>query len=156
GDGHGYQVLAFSPDELAVGDVLAQVLPNLAADDVAKAGMILVDFETHFTLNRSLAAARRKKARRARPQYLPDLVSAKRRATSQCMALYALGKLVLWAAAGMAALGLVLIAAGKGYFPHLPGDLSFRLGNARVFFPLATSLLLSVVLTVVLNLLFRR
>jgi hypothetical protein len=68
----------------------------------------------------------------------------------------ALGKLVLLTGLGIAALGLVLIAVGKGLIPHLPGDLSFKLGNVRVFFPLATSLVLSVVLTVVLNLLFRR
>ena len=71
------------------------------------------------------------------------------------MDLSALGKLVLWTGLGIAALGLVLLAAGKGFFPRLPGDFSFRLGNVRVFLPLATSLLLSLVLTLLLNL-FRR
>ena len=33
---------------------------------------------------------------------------------------------------------------------------SFKLGNVRVFFPIATSIVLSIVLTVVLNLFFRR
>ncbi len=74
----------------------------------------------------------------------------------QNMNLYALGKLVLWAGVGTAILGLLLMAAGRGFFPHLPGDFSFRVGNARVFLPLATSLLLSLLLTVVLNLFFRR
>ena len=68
----------------------------------------------------------------------------------------ALGKIVLLSGLGIAALGLVLIAVGKGFFPHLPGDLSFKIGNARVFFPLATSLILSIALTIVLNLWFRR
>ena len=68
----------------------------------------------------------------------------------------ALGKLVLLSGLGIAAVGLILIVVGKGFLPHLPGDLSFKLGNARVFFPLATSLILSIVLTVVLNLWFRR
>jgi hypothetical protein len=68
----------------------------------------------------------------------------------------AIGKLVLFSGLGIAAVGLVLIAVGKGLFPHLPGDLSFKLGNVRVFFPLATSLVLSIVLTLVLNLWFRR
>jgi hypothetical protein len=71
------------------------------------------------------------------------------------MDLLALGKLVLYSGLGIAALGLVLLAAGKGYLPRLPGDFSFSLGNARVFFPLATSILLSLALTVLLNL-FRR
>jgi hypothetical protein len=72
------------------------------------------------------------------------------------MDLTAVGKLVFWAGLGIVALGLVLIALGKVHVPGLPGDLSFRLGNVRVFLPLATSLLLSVVLTIVLNLFFRR
>jgi hypothetical protein len=51
---------------------------------------------------------------------------------------------------------LLLLVVGKGLWPHLPGDLSFKLGNVRVFFPIATSIVLSIVLTVVLNLFFRR
>jgi hypothetical protein len=38
----------------------------------------------------------------------------------------------------------------------LPGDFSFKVGNLRVFFPLATSIVLSVVLTLLVNLFFRR
>ena len=45
--------------------------------------------------------------------------------------------------------GLVMMAGG------LPGDLSWRRGNVRVYVPLATSIVLSIVLTVVLNLLRR-
>ena len=36
------------------------------------------------------------------------------------------------------------------------GDLSFEWGGARVYMPLATSILLSIVLTIILNLLLRR
>ena len=68
----------------------------------------------------------------------------------------ALGKLVLWTGLGVAALGVVLILLGKGIWPHLPGDFAFRVGRARVFLPVASSMLLSIVLTVVLNLLLRR
>jgi predicted cobalt transporter CbtA len=70
--------------------------------------------------------------------------------------LAALGKFVLLCALGLAAFGVVLIAVGKGLVPHLPGDFSFKLGSVRVFFPLATSIVLSIVLTVVLNLFLRR
>jgi len=38
---------------------------------------------------------------------------------------------------------------------HLPGDFSFRSGNTVLYIPLATSIVLSVVATVVLNLVFR-
>ena len=41
------EVLALSSDQLALRDVLAEVLPDLAADDVPKARMILIDLEAH-------------------------------------------------------------------------------------------------------------
>ncbi len=60
--------------------------------------------------------------------------------------------------------GAVLFAAGAlvfflGRVPflgRLPGDLSIERGHVRFYFPLATGLLLSILLTVVLNLFFRR
>ena len=72
------------------------------------------------------------------------------------MDLSALGKLVLVFGLAIAGFGLLLLVVGKGLWPHLPGDLSFKLGSVRVFFPLATSIVLSIVLTLVLNLFFRR
>ena len=39
---------------------------------------------------------------------------------------------------------------------HLPGDFTFRSGNTIVYIPLATSIVLSVVATIVLNLVFRQ
>jgi len=39
---------------------------------------------------------------------------------------------------------------------HLPGDLAFRSGNTTVYIPLATSVILSIVATIVLNLVFRQ
>ncbi len=39
---------------------------------------------------------------------------------------------------------------------HLPGDITFKTGNVTVYIPLATSIVLSVILTVVVNLLFRQ
>jgi hypothetical protein len=72
------------------------------------------------------------------------------------MDLAALGKLVVGVGLGIALLGALLILVGRGLIPHLPGDLAIRVGNVRVFFPIATSILISVLLTVVLNLLMRR
>ena len=70
-----------------------------------------------------------------------------------------LGKLLLVAAAVLAALGLLLVAAER--FPalrigRLPGDLSFGRGSWRVYFPLGTSILLSLVLSLALWLFSRR
>jgi hypothetical protein len=39
---------------------------------------------------------------------------------------------------------------------HLPGDLTFRSGPVTVYIPIATSIILSIVLTVPLNLFFRQ
>ena len=62
--------------------------------------------------------------------------------------------LVVALVAGLAG-GLLVLASALG-LGRLPGDLSFGKGNVRVYVPLATSILLSVIATVVLNLLFRR
>lgn len=62
--------------------------------------------------------------------------------------------LVVAAIAGLA--GLVLLAAGAMGLGRLPGDIAVRRGNFRFFAPIATSIVLSIVATVVLNLFFRR
>ena len=72
------------------------------------------------------------------------------------MDLAALGKLVVGLGLGLVVLGALLLLVGKGLLPRLPGDLAFRVGNVRVFLPIATSIVISVLLTVVLNLLTRR
>ena len=56
--------------------------------------------------------------------------------------------------------GLVLVILGGaltlfGRF-HLPGDFTLRAGSATVYIPIATGLILSVVLTIVLSFLFRQ
>lgn len=67
-----------------------------------------------------------------------------------------IGRVLLVAALVLAvAGGLLLIGSALG-LGRLPGDLSFGRGNVRVYVPLATSIIVSVVATVVLNLLFRR
>ena len=55
------------------------------------------------------------------------------------------------------AIGLVLLAGQRiPFLGRLPGDFLLRKGSATIFIPLATSLLLSLVLTILLNLVFRR
>ncbi len=51
--------------------------------------------------------------------------------------------------------GAVLVAGGRIGLGRLPGDLSFGRGNFRVFVPLATSVVISIVLTILANLFFR-
>ena len=56
--------------------------------------------------------------------------------------------------------GILLAVIGGGLMLfgrfHLPGDLIFKSGNTTVYIPIATSIILSVVLTLALNLLFRQ
>ena len=59
------------------------------------------------------------------------------------------------------AIGLVIAAAGllmKLGFPigRLPGDFSFRRGNFSFYFPLATSIVASIILTLLLMLFGKR
>lgn len=60
--------------------------------------------------------------------------------------------------AGMALVlaGMVLWAARGLGLGHLPGDIALGRGRVRVYAPLATSLLVSVLATLVLNLVLRR
>ena len=67
----------------------------------------------------------------------------------------ALGRLLLLAGLALAALGLLLIAGGRVGLGRLPGDLVVRGRHVTLFVPLATSLLLSALLTLVLWLLRR-
>ena len=67
-----------------------------------------------------------------------------------------LGRLLLVLGAVVALVGLVLILWPSLPLGRLPGDFRFRVGGGTVFVPLATSLLLSLVLTLLLNLFLRR
>ncbi len=63
-----------------------------------------------------------------------------------------LGKLLLLAGAFLAIVGLILILAGRFHLPlgRLPGDITYRGKNVVVYFPLGTSLLLSILLSLLL------
>jgi hypothetical protein len=67
-----------------------------------------------------------------------------------------LGRLLLILAVVIAVIGVILILAGRGLIPRLPGDISIERENFRFYFPLGTSILISVVLTILLNVFFRR
>ena len=54
-------------------------------------------------------------------------------------------------------LGGVLLLAGKlPWLGRLPGDFAFKGKRVTFYFPLTTSIILSIVLTVLLNIFFRR
>jgi hypothetical protein len=68
-----------------------------------------------------------------------------------------LGKLLMVIGALLVVAGIVLLLLGRTHLPigRLPGDFLYRGKNTTVYFPLATSLILSVVLSVVLYLISR-
>ena len=68
-----------------------------------------------------------------------------------------LGKLLLVLGGIILVVGVVLLFAGRMHLPlgRLPGDIVYRGKNTVFYFPLATSILLSVVLTLVFWLISR-
>jgi hypothetical protein len=68
-----------------------------------------------------------------------------------------LGKLLVVAGAIAVVAGIVLILLGRTNIPlgRLPGDIVYRGKNTTFYFPLATSILVSVVLSVVMYLIGR-
>ena len=68
-----------------------------------------------------------------------------------------LGRMLILVGGSILIVGVVLTLAGKTHLPlgRLPGDISYRGRNVTFYFPLATSIVLSVVLTLVLYLIGR-
>ncbi len=68
-----------------------------------------------------------------------------------------LGKLLLVVGGIIVAVGVVLLLAGRLNLPigRLPGDIVYRGKHTTFYFPLATSILLSIILSVILWLLSR-
>jgi uncharacterized protein HemY len=64
-----------------------------------------------------------------------------------------MGKALVIAGLVVAGIGLLMMAGIP--FGRLPGDIVIRRGNASFYFPLATSIILSLILTLLLALLRR-
>ncbi len=66
-----------------------------------------------------------------------------------------LGKLFLLFAVIFGVVGLLLVIMGNvPFLGKLPGDLVIRRGGVTFFFPIVTCIVLSIVLTVLINLIF--
>ncbi len=66
----------------------------------------------------------------------------------------ALGRLLIILGLVVVALGVVFLLGGR--LPRLPGDIVIRRDTVTIYLPLATSLLISVIATIVLRLLSGR
>ena len=68
-----------------------------------------------------------------------------------------LGRALLLVGLAVAAVGLLLTVAGRvPFLGHLPGDIAIQRGSWSFYFPIVTCVVLSLVLTLVLNLVTRR
>jgi len=67
-----------------------------------------------------------------------------------------IGKLLVGAAVALLVIGGLFLLLSRMGLDRLPGDLTFRRGNVTVYFPIGLMILVSIVGTILLNLLFRR
>lgn len=68
-----------------------------------------------------------------------------------------LGRGLIVLGAVIAAIGVLLVLVGRvPWLGRLPGDISIQRGNWSFYFPLGTSIVLSIILTLVLWLIGRR
>ena len=65
------------------------------------------------------------------------------------------GLFVVIAGGALVVLGLLIYAGALSWFGRLPGDIRYQGEHTRVYFPLVSSILISVLLTVLLYLLRR-
>lgn len=72
------------------------------------------------------------------------------------MGLEGIGKLLIGGAVLLLVVGGFFLLLGRLGIDRLPGDLVFRRGNATFYFPIGLMILISIVGTIVLNIVFRR
>lgn len=70
--------------------------------------------------------------------------------------LESLGKLFIGVAIVLLLLGGLFVLLGRFGLDRLPGDLVFERGNFTLYFPIGLMVVISIVGTILLNLLFRR
>lgn len=71
-----------------------------------------------------------------------------------------LGRLLIVGGLALAVIGVVLVVApripGLNRLGRLPGDILIERGSSTIFIPIVSSIVISVLLTIVLNLFLRR
>jgi hypothetical protein len=71
------------------------------------------------------------------------------------MEISSLGKILIGMGVLLVVAGVVVTMGSRFGLGQLPGDVSWRRGNTSFYFPVVTSIVLSIALTIVLNLLAR-
>ncbi|MFS8607502.1 MAG: DUF2905 domain-containing protein [Gammaproteobacteria bacterium] len=69
-----------------------------------------------------------------------------------------LAKVLIGIGLALLGIGLLLhfVPGALAWFGKLPGDIDIERGNTRFFFPITSMIIISIVLTVLVNLFFRR
>ena len=67
-------------------------------------------------------------------------------------------KVLIGLGAGLIVIGLVLRYApwALNWFGNLPGDINIRRENSRIFVPITSMILISIVASIIINVFFRR
>ncbi len=67
------------------------------------------------------------------------------------------GKFIIIAGAAIVVIGILVYFFHNqlGWFGKLPGDIRYKSGNFRFYFPVVTMIILSIVLTIIVNIIRR-
>lgn len=68
----------------------------------------------------------------------------------------AFGRLIITLGIILIVVGIIITLGSKFGLGRLPGDIFFKKGNVTFYFPILTSIVVSILLTVIANLFFRR
>ncbi len=68
-----------------------------------------------------------------------------------------IGKLIIILGIFLVVIGVLIVLAPKiPYIGRLPGDIYIKRDGFTIYFPLVSSILISIILTLILNFIFRR
>lgn len=71
------------------------------------------------------------------------------------MPLQSLAKLLIFGGAALLFAGFVFLVVSRFFPTGMPGDLSYKRGNTAIYFPIVSSIVLSLIATVVFNIVLR-
>lgn len=86
----------------------------------------------------------------------PARPSTRRKDKIARMGLESIGKFLIGGALALLVLGGIFLLLGRFGVDRLPGDLAFRRGNFTLYFPIGLMIALSIVGTIILNIILRR
>ncbi|MCT4563995.1 MAG: DUF2905 domain-containing protein [Maledivibacter sp.] len=67
-----------------------------------------------------------------------------------------IGRLIIYLGITLIIIGVIIILGSKIGLGRLPGDIFIKKGNMTFYFPILTCIIISVLLTTILNLFFKR